>query len=72
MCHFSVRQRHPLSQLTNYSVVATKVIAQSHGLILALLLRLNAAPLQREWEVLLQSLPTERTRVDFRSLLAGH
>lgn len=47
MCHFSVRQRHPLSQLTNYSVVAPQVIAQRHGLNLALLIRLNAAPLQR-------------------------
>lgn len=44
MCHFSVRPRHPLSQLTNELFIAKAVIAQSHGLNLALFLRLNAAP----------------------------
>ena len=62
MCHFSVRQRHPLSLLTTSTLIAKKVIAQRHGLNLALLIRFNAAPYKgdREWEVSLQSQPTER------------
>ena len=71
MCHFSVQVRHPLSLLTTSK---NKVIAQSHGLNLALFIRFNAAPYKgnREWEVSLQSRPTEQTKVNFRGLLEGH
>ncbi|PZW92927.1 hypothetical protein DFS28_11030 [Pseudomonas sp. 478] len=44
MCHFSVQQRHPLSLLTTSIFIAEKVIAQRHGLNLALVIRFNAAP----------------------------
>ncbi len=47
MCHFFVHKRHPLSLLTNWILTSEKLIAHSHGLNLALLLRFNAAPLQR-------------------------
>jgi len=47
MCHFSVRQRHPLSLLTTSIGIAEKLIAHSHGLNLACLIRFNAASLQR-------------------------
>ena len=58
MCHFSVQQRHPLSLLTTSIFITEKVIAQRHGLNLALVIRFNAAPYKgdREWEVSLQSL----------------
>lgn len=70
MCHFSVQQRHPLSLLTTSASIAKKVIAQRHGLNLALLIRFNAAPYKgdREWEVSPQNRPTELTRVNFRGL----
>jgi hypothetical protein len=41
MCHFSVQQRHPLSLLTTSIFIAKTVIAQRHGLNLALLIRLT-------------------------------
>lgn len=74
MCHFSVQQRHPLSLLTTSIFIAETVIAQRHGLNLALLIRFNAAPYKgdREWEVSPQSRPTELARVNFRGLLKGH
>jgi hypothetical protein len=47
MCHFSVRQRHPLSLLTTSVFIATPLMAQRHGLNLAFFVGLNAASLQR-------------------------